>query len=1452
MAKRFAIAKYSIGALLALTFAGCPGDEPAPSAEREHLLAEALPPGSLIIPMDTSSQDRGMLRAYGLVYRLLANDVPVRWAIAPGKSQNGEDFSATTRDLRTGAALGARSYGGGPFVISAADRAVAQPIIDAWLQDDCVTAVHEATEPFSAEPTRLLVSAPRLAVALDRYQSIAFKNFNAAGIPDSQGQPWSASSPDLLDESEIIGDSIEDTGDGALWSPDGGPAYCHLTFTYYWANKTKTADMVRELRTWLGSGNHTHLFAQAESLRAIESSPHGQFLTTGGVVDDGYAPWSVGTWTPGEPLAQFHGTFRASRDVMDSIGLLPGSQFYPATARMLGSASAPAGQSRLLLLSGPRDGQAGNGTATYLAGFDYGTDVPISSHPYTNGLRILLNSVLASECNLPENQPHLALTSSATATVADGPLTFTIHYTNDGAGHATGGELEASVPAGTTVLETSGNGQTSGNLVRWALGSLAPGETGVATFSVSASAAGTYTTQLALRYRSGVTPRQVTASQSGSTGGSNAPDTVLLAVPPSPTDSTEALLAFDSPTAAATFECSLDGAAFAGCESPLTLSDLAPGAHTFAVRAIAGGLADPTPASHAWTINRTPVARADQASIAEDSPLHLIDVLANDTLGDAPTTLTAFTAPTSGTLAQVGDKLGYTPLADFHGADSFSYTIVDADGQTSTAQVELEVLSVDDLPVATDDDASVAEDGEVLVDVLGNDTGLGDAPVSVTAVTAPAHGTAVILGNRVHYAPAADYSGQDEVSYTLSDGDGDVATARVRFTVTSQNDAPIARDDAATVAEDAATDLSVLDNDTIADAPGALIALTAPSHGTAMLIGDGLVRYTPSPDYHGSDSFTYTVADADGEQATATAVLTVTSVDDVPLAHDDNATTPEDHFVTIAVLDNDSGLGDAPVQISAITPPAHGVLSMLGQAIRYTPAPDYHGPDAFTYTVSDGDGQTATASVSVDVTSVDDAPVAADDEATVAEDSMATPIAVLANDQLGDAPTTITTITDPPHGTVVAMGELLLYTPDPDFHGADGFGYTLTDGDGQTATGNVAITVTSVDDLPVAVDDVAATLGTEAVSIDVLANDSGLGDAPITVVAVGTPSAGTATLVGDTVRYTPQRTVGGEFAFSYIISDADGDLSAAMIRVTVTPVNSSPVAADDVATVLEDGTVLVAVRNNDSGGDSPVVISAISDPPRGSALLEGEAIRYTPDANQHGTDSFTYTVSDEDGETATGTVTITITPVNDTPVGVTDSFSVQEDSSANVLDVLANDTGVGDAPLVVTLVSAPAQGTATIGADNKIRYTPRANYSGTDTLLYRVRDADGQSATATAFITVVNVNDAPVANNDTFAATAGVLTTLNVLANDSDVDGNPLTLTAVTTPSAGTATIASNRISYTAPVGFVGAATFSYTISDGRGGTASASVTVNVSAPALIGNAGQTASGSPVSRISLQ
>jgi hypothetical protein len=1694
---------FAAAALLAAILSGCFSDDDSALTAREQAVSGQLAAGTLIIPMDTTSQNWGMLRAYGLVYRLLSNNVPVRWAITPGKEQNAVDFSAPVRDLETGRALGTRDYRGGPFLVDARDREAALPLINAWLASDCETVVHEATAGFAADDSRVLTSAPRLAVALDRYQTIAFANFNAAGIPDSTGARWSMSSPDLLDEAELAGPTTTSSRDGALWNSDGTPKYCHLTFTYYWPTY-RTPAVVQEVRSWLASGNLTHLFAQAESLRSFENDSHGRFLTSGGVVDDGYTPWTTSIWQPGDPLAQYHGSFRGSPDWIDSIGLASGSTFRPTTRRLIGQSQAVDATSRLLLLSGPLDGDPANGRATYLAGFDYGIDLPMSLNPWTNGVRILLNSVLSSECNLEVNQPRVMLTYDAA--VSDGDhLTFRIHYRNEGPAAAGASVLEARLPEGSTFVEAGAGGVLDGAAVKWDLANLRSGSDGEVSYTVNVAAEGEYTSEATLSYRVGVTAKNVRAHQTATVRHDRTPpETVFLGVPPDPSDSPDATFSLGSNRAPVSFACSLDGQPFAPCADSFTLTGLHGGAHSLVARAIdANGAVDPTPASYSWRINATPVAHDDERAIAEDAAEVSIAALENDELGDPPTAISAVSAASHGAVALRGAAIGYTPALDFHGVDSFTYTIRDADGQASTATVTVTVLSVDDVPVATADTTSVPEDGEVSIDVLANDSGLGDAPVSVVAVSAGFHGVALLVGNQLHYAPAANYHGPELLTYTISDGDGETASATVTIDVTSVNDVPVAGADLATTAEDTAIDLDVLANDQLGDAPASVVSTSAPVHGGVVITAAGTILYTPAPDYHGTDAFSYTVADADGEGATATVTIAITAVDDVPQAVADAAVVDEDAEATIAVLANDQGLGDAPVTIIDVATPAHGRAILTGDQVRYVPAPDFNGADVFAYTIADADGQQSTAQVTITVTPINDTPTAADDVVTVDEDSVANSIPVESNDQLGDAPTALALVAAPTHGVAAVVGELLLYTPDanfhgsdslrysltdadgevaaatvtisvssvndvpvavddeaavdedrsvtisvrandhggdepvlitaltapengtallignevqylpapdrfgldsftytitdvdgetstatvrvtvasvndtpvaqadaftimedsgsatfsvlrndlglgdapvaiatvtaaahgnaaavsgeihytpsPDFfgadtfqytitdldgesatalvtvtvlpvddvpaagddafvveedsvanafsvlgndslgdapsliaaasapghgvaaivgglilytpdadyHGADAFTYTISDVDGQTSTATVTISVTSVNDTPIAVADVAAVLGNTTVVVPVLANDTHLGDAPITITAVSIPTSGNAVIEGTSIRYLPNRYFTGAALFAYTIRDVDGEEATATVTIDVTSVNLTPVAIGDVATVAEDGTVLIVVRANDTGGDAPVVTATVSDPPHGTAIIVGADVRYNPDPNYFGPDSFSYTIRDSDGETATATVVVTVTPVNDTPVAQVDTFTVAEDSGATLFNVLANDLGLGDAPISFVSFSDPPNGTVVI-VGNQLQYTPDPNYNGTDAFTYRIRDLDNQQSATSVFVTVTQVNDPPTAVNDVFTVTAGVATSLNVLNNDRDIDGNPLTLASVSTPTVGTATISANQAVYTAPAGFAGTATFTYVVTDGKGGSSTATVVVTV------------------------
>ncbi len=286
------------------------------------------------------------------------------------------------------------------------------------------------------------------------------------------------------------------------------------------------------------------------------------------------------------------------------------------------------------------------------------------------------------------------------------------------------------------------------------------------------------------------------------------------------------------------------------------------------------------------------------------------------------------------------------------------------------------------------------------------------------------------------------------------------------------NHGPAAGDDQATTPAGIPVEINVLANDTDVDGdPLTVTAVSDPPNGSAEITGGGqAVRYTPDAGFSGTDTFTYTVSDGRGGVDQGTVTVTVTPVNSAPIALDDEAATTENTPVEIDVLANDSDPDGDPLTVVAVTEPGSGGAEITGGGlmVRYTPAADFTGADGFSYTVDDGQGGQATADVALTVTRVNTAPVAAADEAATPEDA---PVAidVLANDSDPDGdPLSITAVADPAHGAaeITDGGQMVRYTPDPDFNGADGFSYTVDDGQGGQATADVALTVTPVNDPP--------------------------------------------------------------------------------------------------------------------------------------------------------------------------------------------------------------------------------------------------------------------------------------------------------------------------------------------------------------------------------------------------
>ena len=413
------------------------------------------------------------------------------------------------------------------------------------------------------------------------------------------------------------------------------------------------------------------------------------------------------------------------------------------------------------------------------------------------------------------------------------------------------------------------------------------------------------------------------------------------------------------------------------------------GADSFTYKAKDASLSSP-PATVDITVNGRPTVVGDSYTTSKNTSLNQAapGLLANDSDPENDTlSAVKVTNPAHGTVA-VNDNgsFGYTPTTGYVGPDSFTYKVTDPYNTSATQTV---LLTVNAPPAATADGYSVKSSATLSVaapGLLGNDSDPEGDPITVTAATAAAHGTATVNANgSFTYKSVAGYVGSDTFTYKAKDAWGQSAAATVTITV-NPTTAPVGVTDSYNVTFETTLNVpapGVLGNDTDAEADPLTAALgTTTSHGTLALNANGSFSYTPSASFSGPDSFTYRAKDATGQSALTTVNLNVGSAgNQPPAAVGDSYTAVSGVAEVVAapgLLGNDTDADGDPLTAAVVTGPAHGTLTINANgSFTYTASAAYSGTDSFTYRASDGTQPSTPATVTITVISKTSAYVAA-------------------------------------------------------------------------------------------------------------------------------------------------------------------------------------------------------------------------------------------------------------------------------------------------------------------------------------------------------------------------------------------------------------------------------------------------------------------------------------------
>ncbi len=789
---------------------------------------------------------------------------------------------------------------------------------------------------------------------------------------------------------------------------------------------------------------------------------------------------------------------------------------------------------------------------------------------------------------------------------------------------------------------------------------------------------------------------------------------------------------------------------------------------------------------------------------------------------------------------------------------------IPANSNCDTALVTIVVVPAPEIVnISTPEDTPIT----ICTDTLAN---LLDPIVSVLPCGAggPSNGTFVPNPSEgptcYTYTPNWNFNGTDQACLVSCTASGVCDTTYINIIVTPVNDAPTTND--VNVVTSINTSIGVNVGAGTSDPENNPLTYSfgsATNGGTFTVDGNGTITVTPPTGFTGTITIPFTVCDesiypvtvlCDQGLITITVVDTTGGINHAPIANTDQTTTPQDVTVTVNAIANDFDVdGDVlDVDLVTTTSPNGTITNNNDGTVTFDPNPDFTGVDTILYTVCDPDGACDTDTIFVYVVPVVDepnvAPIATDDYVSTPEDVNVV-IAVLDNDSDPDGDNlnnpTIILGQGPNNGVVTPIGSGFLYDPNPNFNGTDTFYYVVCDNGLPSLcdTAMVVINVTPVNDAPTTTNvDVVTTINTP-VGVNVGAGTSDPENNPLTYdyQDPSTVLNGTYTIDGNgTITVIPDSGFVGDITITFEVCDSSQFQVTSLCdqgTITVTVIdpssgnNNPPVANNDFVTVpVNTPQVIVNSLGNDFDADGDNLTVSMTGLPTsggsvvGTALLVNGEVIYFPPAGFTGEVTIPYIICD--GQTPNlcdnAVITIVISPVVDEPNVApiaTDDYATTPEGTLVVIAVMDNDSDPdGDVLGNPTIIDGPADGTADVNSDGSITYTPFPGTTDPDTLLYVICDNGNPVLCDTAMVVInfIPDNDAPVAQDDIVSTPEDTEVIIDVLANDTDPNGDNLGApTIIDAPDFGDAIVLPDgTISYTPDTNYNGPDTFTYVVCD--------------------------------------